>query len=89
MALFDKIAMVGAGTMGAQIAMQVALSGYEVACYSRREVTVDKAKKFSEDWFGKSVAKGRMTQEEADKCQRRLAFTNDPQGGCQRCRPGY
>lgn len=72
-----KVAMIGAGTMGNQIAMQVAISGYNVICYSRKEDTIAKSKKFSDDWFSKSVAKGKMSEEEAKKAQSRLAFTTD------------
>ncbi len=72
-----KVAMVGAGTMGNQIAMQVAISGFEVTCYSRKETTVANAKKFSDGWFVKNVEKGKMTQEDADKIQARLTFMSD------------
>jgi 3-hydroxybutyryl-CoA dehydrogenase len=72
-----KVAIIGAGTMGNQIAMQVAISGYETRCYSRKEATVEKAMKFSKDWFAKNVAKEKMTQEEADLIQSRLTFTSD------------
>jgi 3-hydroxybutyryl-CoA dehydrogenase len=77
-----KIAMVGLGTMGNQIAMQCAICGYEVHGYSRRQTTVDKAKAFSDDWFAKRVAKGKMTQEEADEIQGRLTFTADMTQAC-------
>ena len=77
-----KIAMVGLGTMGNQIAMQCALCGYEVHGYSRRQTTVDKAQAFSDDWFAKRVAKGKMTQEEADEVQGRLTWTNDLEKAC-------
>lgn len=73
----QKVAMVGAGTMGVQIAMQVAISGFPVTCYSRRESTVESASKFSGDWFRKGVEKGKFTQEDAEKIQRRLTFTSD------------
>ncbi|MDR2486562.1 MAG: 3-hydroxyacyl-CoA dehydrogenase family protein [Clostridiales Family XIII bacterium] len=71
------VAMVGGGTMGNQIAIQVALSGYSVRCYSRSQGTVDKARGFAEDWFAKRVAKEKMTQAEADAVQVRLTFTTD------------
>ncbi len=54
-----KVAMVGGGTMGNQIAMQVAISGYEVTCYSRKAETVEKAEAFSNGWFAKNVTKGK------------------------------
>ena len=75
--IIKKVAMVGAGTMGNQIAMQVAISGYEVTCYSRKEATVANAKSYSDGWFAKSVEKGRMTAGEADQAKGKLTFTTD------------
>lgn len=72
-----KVAMVGAGTMGNQIAMKVAISGYEVTCYSRKETTIENAKKFSDGWFEKNVSKGKMTEADAEKAQKNLTFTTD------------
>jgi 3-hydroxybutyryl-CoA dehydrogenase len=72
-----KVAMVGGGTMGNQIAMQVAISGYEVTCYSRKTETVEKAEAFSKGWFLKSITKGKMTEEQASEIQKRLKFTTD------------
>jgi len=72
-----KVAMVGAGTMGNQIAMQVAISGFQVTCYSRKESTIEKAGNYSDGWFAKSVEKGKMTEEEADQAKGRLKFTTD------------
>lgn len=72
-----KVAMVGGGTMGTQIAMQVAICGYEVACYSRKTETVKKAEDFSKSWFDKGVSKGKMTEEDASGAQGRLRFTTD------------
>lgn len=72
-----KVAVIGAGTMGNQIAMQTAISGYETCCYSRKEATIEKASKFSADWFGKSVAKEKITREESELIQSRLSFTTD------------
>ena len=80
---FKKVAMIGAGTMGNQIAMQCAICGYDVTCYSRRQVTVDKAQAYSDKWFAGRVAKGKMTQEEADEIQKRLVFTNDLKTACE------
>ncbi len=72
-----KVAMIGAGIMGNQIAIQVAISGYEVYCYSRKEATVASAKKFSDEWFAKAVVKGKITNEQAEKFQSNLKFTTD------------
>ena len=73
----SKIAMIGGGTMGSQIAMQTAISGYDTTLYSRSEGTVNKAKDFSDGWFAKRVEKGKMSKEDADAAQQRLHFTTD------------
>lgn len=73
----QKVAMVGAGTMGNQIAMQVAISGYQVNCYSRKSETIEKAKAYSDSWFEKAVSKEKMTKEQAEQAKARLEFTSD------------
>lgn len=77
--IIKKVAMVGAGTMGNQIAMQVAIGGFEVYCYSRKEATVANAKSYSDVWFAKSVEKGKLTDEAALQAKSRLKFTTDLQ----------
>lgn len=72
-----KVAMIGAGQMGNQIAMQVAISGYDVVCYSRRETTVESAAKYAKSWFEKQVAKDKMDAKTAEAIQERLKFTTD------------
>ncbi|MDR1495825.1 MAG: 3-hydroxyacyl-CoA dehydrogenase family protein [Clostridiales Family XIII bacterium] len=72
-----KVAMVGGGTMGNQIAIQVAISGYETRLYSRSQSTVDKAKSFADGWFAKQVSKEKLTQADADAHKARLSFTTD------------
>ncbi len=74
-----KVAMIGAGLMGNQIAMQAAISGYTVTCYSRRKETVESAARFSKNWFEKQAAKGKMTLEAAAEIQGRLVFTDSLQ----------
>lgn len=72
-----KVTVVGAGVMGSQIAMQVAISGYEVVCYDINDATLSKAQNFSIDWFKKRVLKGKMEEREAAVIQKRITFTND------------
>jgi len=74
-----KVAVIGTGVMGRQMAMQVAISGYTTTCYSRKQETVDSAAAFSKDWFEKRVAKGKMSAEDAAEAQARLTFTTDIQ----------
>ena len=75
--MIKKVAVIGAGIMGNQIAMQVAIHGYEVVCYDLSEKMVEKAAEFSKGWFEKRIAKGKMTAEDADAIQKRLIFTHD------------
>ena len=72
-----KVAVVGGGVMGSQIAIQVSISGYTVTCYSRSGETLQKAKDESQKWFAKSVAKGKLTEEAATEAQNRLIYTNE------------
>ena len=72
-----KVAVIGAGVMGNQIAMQVAISGYDVVCYDIKEEMVDKARSFSDEWFAKRVEKQKMSAEDAQAAQKRLLFSAD------------
>lgn len=72
-----KVMVAGAGLMGNQIAMQIAIYGYQVVCYDLSETMIDKALHYSKDWFEKRVAKGKMTSEESKAVQKRLTFTTD------------
>ncbi|MEG0803750.1 MAG: 3-hydroxyacyl-CoA dehydrogenase NAD-binding domain-containing protein, partial [Pygmaiobacter sp.] len=72
-----KVAVIGCGTMGNQIAMQTALYGYSVWNYDLKAEMVQRAKDFSNDWFAGRIAKGKLTQEQAAQAQDRLVFTTD------------
>ncbi len=72
-----KVTVMGSGIMGNQIAMQTAISGYEVACYDISREMIDKAEAFSKGWFEKRINKGKMAADEAEKIQERLIFTTD------------
>ena len=74
-----NVTVVGAGLMGNQIAMQIAIHGYRVVCYDISREMIEKAETFSRDWFQKRVAKGKMEPIEAEKIQNRLEFTTDIQ----------
>ena len=78
-----KVAVLGAGLMGNQIAIQIAKSGFETVCFSRRKETIEKAKNYSKDWFAKAVVKERMTKEEADRAQSNIIFTTDLNAACK------
>ncbi|MDO4314152.1 MAG: 3-hydroxyacyl-CoA dehydrogenase family protein [Oscillospiraceae bacterium] len=74
----------GAGLMGTQIAMQAAIHGYEVVCYDISGAQLEKARAFSEEWFVKRVAAGKMTAEAADESQGRLTFSSALQASAER-----
>lgn len=75
----EKVLILGAGTMGLQIGLQCAASGFNVMVYD----TFDHALKAAEARAGKIaralVKHSRITREEADAGLLRLAFTSDPQ----------
>lgn len=73
----QKVAVLGAGLMGNQIAMQIAIHGYPVICYDISGEMVAKAADFSRNWFRGRVEKGKMSAEEAAGIQERLEFTTD------------
>ncbi|MEA4940951.1 3-hydroxybutyryl-CoA dehydrogenase [bioreactor metagenome] len=75
------IAVIGAGAMGQQIAMNTALSGraqgYKVYLCDSFPAAIEKASKWSADYLTGRVAKGRITQAEADEIASRLIITGD------------
>lgn len=77
-----KVAVLGAGTMGNQIAIQTAINGFHTYCYSRKQETVDKAASYADEWFKKRVEKGKMTAEEAESLRKNVVFTNDMKLAC-------
>jgi 3-hydroxybutyryl-CoA dehydrogenase len=77
-----KVAVLGAGLMGNQIAIQIAKSGFETVCYSRKKETIEKAAEFSGGWFKKAIAKERISVEDAEKAQKNLTFTTDLVEAC-------
>lgn len=72
-----KVAVIGAGIMGSQIAMQAANHGFLVVCYDISREMTDKAKAFADGWFEKRVKKQKMTAEEAKRSRENLSFTDD------------
>ena len=70
-----KVAVMGAGTMGNQIAMQAAVSGFDVVCYDLKPEMVQKASDYSKSWFAGRVAKGKMEEKTAEEIQNYLDET--------------
>jgi len=80
----ERVAVIGAGLMGNQIALQVALNGFETTCYSRRQETVNKATEFVTNWLEKNISKGKINSEDAITIQKKLLFTTDLKSACEK-----
>jgi 3-hydroxybutyryl-CoA dehydrogenase len=72
-----KVCVVGAGTMGAQIAQQVALAGYPVRLYSRSAERLDAAVKSNARLLQKRVEKGKLDAAECDAALARVTPSTD------------
>ncbi len=68
------IAVIGAGNMGHQIALHAAISGFTVRCTDVNPATLAKAEEFVDKYLPGRVAKGRLTQEQADQAGANIRF---------------
>ncbi|MEO0498390.1 MAG: FAD-dependent oxidoreductase, partial [Pseudomonadota bacterium] len=72
-----KIAVLGAGFMGAGIAYVTAKAGMQVVLIDRDQEAADKGKAHTEELEKKAVQKGRSTQEKAEKTLSLITATPD------------
>ena len=76
-----RVLVVGAGTMGSQIALQTALSGrYDVTLADSVEGQLERARAQNTRLLDRSVEKGRLTQEAASKALARIKESSDLAG---------
>lgn len=68
-----KVLVIGAGTMGRQIAMSSALAGYETVLQDVSDDALQAARADLESWAASRVAKGRLEDSAARQALRRLA----------------
>lgn len=74
----EKVAVVGAGTMGAQIALQAGLGGgYRVALTDADPKQLDRAIETHAKLVGRWIEKGRLTEEQAAELRGRGEVTTD------------
>ena len=73
----NKIAIIGAGFMGAGIATVSAQAGIEIVLIDATQEGADKGKKHCTDHFAKGVARGKLSQDKADKLGGLITPTTD------------
>jgi 3-hydroxyacyl-CoA dehydrogenase len=73
----NKIAVLGAGTMGPGIAVSYLLGGYEVAMYSRRESTLEQARKVVAGSLSLFTEEDLISAAHAEDAMNRLQLTTD------------
>jgi 3-hydroxyacyl-CoA dehydrogenase/enoyl-CoA hydratase/3-hydroxybutyryl-CoA epimerase len=74
---YTKIGMLGAGMMGAGIAMSTATAGIDIVLLDTSVEAAEKGKAYAAKQWGKQVAKGRMAQEAMDGLLARIHPTAD------------
>src|SRR3982074_677093 len=73
-----RVLVVGAGTMGSQIALQTALSGrYEVTLVDNAPGQLERARAQNRKLLDRSIEKGRVTKEAADGALARITDAKD------------
>lgn len=73
-----RVLILGAGTMGQQIGLQCAMSGYETVYYDLSQELLDKALKRVTKLASWYTSIGRLTAEQFDQTLARISATSDP-----------
>lgn len=77
------VLLLGAGTMGQQIAMQCATHGYDVIVYDVMQEALDAGDRRTREFFDQRVDAGELTRDEADAALAHITYTLDPQEGAK------
>ena len=73
----EKVAVIGSGTMGSGIGYVTALSGFETRLYDVVPEALAKAEEYHKHLIARSLAKGRITEEEADAFWGRVSYLDE------------
>src|SRR5665647_1759595 len=63
--------------MGHQIALSAALAGYQVSCTDISQEMLNNAEAFARTYLPERVAKGKLTQEQANQAMMNISFTQN------------
>jgi 3-hydroxybutyryl-CoA dehydrogenase len=74
MVQIKKVAVVGAGLMGQQIALNTAVYGYDVVLGDNSPEALGKAEAWTKQYLAGRIEKGKMTKEQVDEIHKRLVF---------------
>lgn len=75
--MINRIVVVGSGVMGRGIAYVGAIGGYFVTLVDNNESALQNAKQEIESIFEKGLARGKITEETADKARANLSYEGD------------
>ncbi len=70
-----RIAVVGAGNMGHQIALLCAIHGYTTTCTDVKPDILEKAERFADTYLPGRLDKGKLTREQAAQARANISFT--------------
>lgn len=73
----ERVAVIGGGLMGRQIALNAAVCGYCVKLTDHAAAVLDAVKLWSEEYLAGRIAKGRMTGEQVAAIKSRFAVVSD------------
>ncbi|WP_075350984.1 3-hydroxyacyl-CoA dehydrogenase [Algoriphagus marinus] len=74
----NKICILGAGTLGSRVALQSAISGYQVSVYDIHQKSLDFSLKTMEKILRQLEKAGELSEEEGKMALKRITFTMNP-----------
>ncbi|MEM1232593.1 MAG: 3-hydroxyacyl-CoA dehydrogenase NAD-binding domain-containing protein [Pseudomonadota bacterium] len=73
----SKVGIMGAGMMGAGIALVSAMAGIEVVLIDQAQESADKGKAYAAEFYKKGVSRGKLTEEKMEGHLSRITATTD------------